>query len=189
MDPGENHHENEKKTESCAADGGLPVGMAGGRGLSARQLALADASGARAAAGIGCGKGRFTVETAAAGAGYVLFVAVERVQEALVVAMEKARELGLRNVFLWTSMWPALKNALPPVSWTACSSTSAIPGPGKKNAKRRLTHRGFLEKYSRVLTPGDKFTSKRTMRLCFNFPWRSSRPWTSRSSGSDLEFA
>ena len=51
MDPGENHHENEKKTESCAADGGLPVGMAGGRGLSARQLALADASGARAAAG------------------------------------------------------------------------------------------------------------------------------------------
>ena len=47
MDPGENHHENEKKTESCAADGGLPVGMAGGRGLSARQLALADAPGAR----------------------------------------------------------------------------------------------------------------------------------------------
>ena len=31
MDPGENHHENEKKTESCAADGGLPVGMAGAR--------------------------------------------------------------------------------------------------------------------------------------------------------------
>ena len=69
MDPGENHHENEKKTESCAADGGLPVGMAGGRGLSARQLALADAAGARAAAGDRLRQGKVHGRDGCAGAG------------------------------------------------------------------------------------------------------------------------
>lgn len=69
MDPGENHHENEKKTESCAADGGLPVGMAGGRGLSARKLALADAAGARAAAGDRLRQGKVHGRDGCAGAG------------------------------------------------------------------------------------------------------------------------
>ena len=47
---------------------------------------------------IGCGKGKFTVETAALEPD-VLFVAVERVQEALVLAMEKALSMGLKNVY------------------------------------------------------------------------------------------
>ena len=38
---------------------------------------------------LGCGKGRFTAETAAAEPG-VLFCAVERVADAMVVAMERA---------------------------------------------------------------------------------------------------
>ena len=47
---------------------------------------------------VGCGKGKFTVETAALEPD-VLFVAVERVQEALVLAMEKALSMGLKNVY------------------------------------------------------------------------------------------
>ncbi len=47
---------------------------------------------------LGCGKGRFTCETALAEP-EVLFVAVERVPDAMVMAMERARYLGLRNVF------------------------------------------------------------------------------------------
>ena len=46
---------------------------------------------------IGCGKGRFTVETAAAEPD-VLFVAIERVADAMVIAMERANEMGLANV-------------------------------------------------------------------------------------------
>ena len=46
---------------------------------------------------IGCGKGRFTVETAAAGPD-VLFVAIERVADAMVIAMERANEQGIANV-------------------------------------------------------------------------------------------
>ena len=47
---------------------------------------------------VGCGKGKFTAETAQANPD-VLLIAVERCREAVVVAMEKARDLGLTNVF------------------------------------------------------------------------------------------
>ena len=47
---------------------------------------------------VGCGKGKFTAETAQANPD-VLLIAVERCREAMVVAMEKAREMGLTNVF------------------------------------------------------------------------------------------
>ena len=47
---------------------------------------------------LGCGKGRFTAETAAAEPD-VLFIAVEKVPDAMVVAMERAAKAGLHNVF------------------------------------------------------------------------------------------
>ena len=47
---------------------------------------------------VGCGKGKFTAETAAANPD-VLLIAVERCREAMVVAMEKAQNMGLKNVF------------------------------------------------------------------------------------------
>ena len=45
---------------------------------------------------LGCGKGRFTCQTAAADPD-VLFIAVERVPDAMVMAMEKARSLPRRS--------------------------------------------------------------------------------------------
>ena len=47
---------------------------------------------------VGCGKGKFTAETAEAKPD-VLLIAVERCREAMVVAMEKAQSMGLKNVF------------------------------------------------------------------------------------------
>ena len=47
---------------------------------------------------VGCGKGKFTAETAQANPD-VLMIAVERCREAMVVAMEKAMAMGLKNVF------------------------------------------------------------------------------------------
>lgn len=47
---------------------------------------------------VGCGKGKFTAETAQANPD-VLLIAVERCREAMVVAMEKARDMELKNVF------------------------------------------------------------------------------------------
>ena len=47
---------------------------------------------------LGCGKGRFTAGTAAAEPD-VLFIAVEMVPDAMVVAMERCMNAGLKNVF------------------------------------------------------------------------------------------
>ena len=47
---------------------------------------------------LGCGKGRFTAETAAQNPN-VLYLAVERVPDAMIVAMERCAQLGLTNVF------------------------------------------------------------------------------------------
>ena len=51
---------------------------------------------------VGCGKGKFTVETAAAEPD-VLLIAIERVPDALVLAMESAMRMELKNVF--SSLW------------------------------------------------------------------------------------
>ncbi|MDE7218222.1 MAG: methyltransferase domain-containing protein [Oscillospiraceae bacterium] len=47
---------------------------------------------------LGCGKGRFTAENARQEPD-VLFIAIEKVPDALVVAMERAMTLELKNVF------------------------------------------------------------------------------------------
>ena len=73
---------------------------------------------------LGCGKGRFTAETAAAEPD-VLLIAVEKVPDAMVVAMERA----CTTCSLWTATPPACRTSSPPARWTASISTSAIPGP------------------------------------------------------------
>ena len=61
---------------------------------------------------LGCGKGRFTAQTAAAHP-EDLYVAVERVPDAMVIAMERCRDMGLTNVFLLTATPPASATTLP----------------------------------------------------------------------------
>ncbi len=99
---------------------------------------------------VGCGKGKFTVETAEANPD-VLFLAVECVQEAMLLGMERALQMGLKNLY-FLSIDAALledyfeENELDLIYLNFCD-----PWPRKKNAKRRLTFRTFLEKYKKVL--------------------------------------
>lgn len=101
---------------------------------------------------IGCGKGKFTVEMAAL---YpeVLFIAVERVKEALVLAMEKALTMGLRNVYFLSVDAQELDQLFAPGEADRIYLNFCDPWPRSKNAKRRLTYHSFLEKYRAVLRP------------------------------------
>ena len=101
---------------------------------------------------IGCGKGKFTVETAQANP-HILLIAIERCREAMVMAMEKAKAMELKNVW-FVDMDVA--------NMAACFATGEIdrmfinfpdPWPRSKNAKRRLTHRNFLAIYRQVIRP------------------------------------
>ena len=99
----------------------------------------------------------------------MLLIAMERVPDAMVVAMEKARELDLRNVFFVDIDVARIEDCFAPGELDGMYINFCDPWPRKKNAKRRLTHRGFLEKYSRVLTPGGQIHFKTDNAPLFQF--------------------
>ena len=99
---------------------------------------------------VGCGKGKFTAETAAANPD-VLLIAVERCREAMVVAMEKAQAMNLTNVFFIDMDVANMEDIFGPGEIDRLFINFPDPWPRKKNAKRRLTHRGVLDKYCRCV--------------------------------------
>lgn len=123
-------------------------------------------------------QGRFTCETAAAEP-EVLFVAVERVPDAMVMAMERARDLGLRNVFFVDADAAGLPDFFAPGEVDRLYINFCDPWPTKRHAKRRLTHRNFLLKYRQVLPDGGRSTLRPTTPACLPFPWRSFLPGAS----------
>ena len=108
---------------------------------------------------IGCGKGKFTVETAAAEPD-VLLIAVERVKEALVLAMEKALSMGLKNVYFISLDAAELETFFAPGEIDLLYLNFCDPWPRSKNAKRRLTYHTFLDKYRTVVKPGGELHFK-----------------------------
>ena len=99
---------------------------------------------------VGCGKGKFTVETAAAEPD-ILLIAVERVQEAMLLGMEKALSMGLKNVFFLSLDAEELEEYFAEGEIDLLYINFCDPWPRKKNAKRRLTYRTFLEKYRKII--------------------------------------
>ena len=108
---------------------------------------------------VGCGKGKFTAETAAANPD-VLLIAVERCREAMVVAMEKAQSMGLGNVFFIDMDVANIEEIFAGEEIDRLFINFPDPWPRKKNAKRRLTHRSFLDKYCRVIRLGGEIHFK-----------------------------
>ena len=108
---------------------------------------------------IGCGKGRFTVETARLHPS-TLFVAVERVADAMVIAMERARQLELRNVFFIDADAARLRDYFAPGEVDRIYLNFSDPWPSNRHAKRRLTHTDFLMRYRLVLREGGQIHFK-----------------------------
>ena len=117
---------------------------------------------------VGCGKGKFTAETAQANPD-VLLIAVERCREAMVVAMEKAQGMGLTNVFFIDMDVANIEEIFGGFEIDRLFINFPDPWPRKKNAKRRLTHRGFLDKYCRVVCQGGEIHYKTDNAPLFEF--------------------
>ena len=117
---------------------------------------------------LGCGKGRFTAGTAAAEPD-VLFVAVEMVPDAMVVAMERCAAEGLRNVRFIDANANILPEFFAPGEVDRIYINFCDPWPKKRHAKRRLTHVGFLEKYRRLLKKPGELHFKTDNRPLFDF--------------------
>ena len=117
---------------------------------------------------VGCGKGKFTAETAQANPD-VLLIAVERCREAMVVAMEKAQSMGLKNVYYIDMDVAKIEEIFERGEMDRLFINFPDPWPRKKNAKRRLTHRGFLDKYCRTVREGGEIHFKTDNAPLFEF--------------------
>ena len=105
---------------------------------------------------IGCGKGNFACGMAAAHP-EINLIAMERVADVACLALEKARDCADTRP---DNLRFLIGNAEAITEWFAPHSIACIylnfsdPWPKKGHAKRRLTHRLFLERYRQVLAPG-----------------------------------
>ena len=117
---------------------------------------------------VGCGKGKFTAETAAAEP-EVLLIAMERVPEAMVMAMEKVKNMGLKNVFCIGEGVGRVAELFAPGEVDLLYINFCDPWPHKKHAPRRLTHADFLNLYRKILRPGSEIHFKTDNANLFDF--------------------
>ena len=108
---------------------------------------------------IGCGKGRFTVETAAAAPG-TLFVAIEKVRDAMIIAMERVNEQGLENVRFIDGDAAKLTEMFAPGELSRIYINFCDPWPKSRDAKFRLTAPNFLRRYASLLSEGGEIHFK-----------------------------
>ena len=92
-----------------------------------------------------------------------------QVPDALVVAMERAMALDLKNVFFVVGDAALLPDYFAPGEADLIYINFCDPWPPKGQAKRRLTHRGFLETYRKVLRPGGQVHFKTDNQPLFEF--------------------
>lgn len=105
---------------------------------------------------IGCGKGNFACGMAKKYPD-VNFIAVERVADVCCIALEKAmaarEEREGDNLRFLIGDARILAENVKPASLDCIYLNFSDPWPKKGHAKRRLTHRGFLEIYKDLLKP------------------------------------
>ena len=117
---------------------------------------------------VGCGKGKFTAELAALHP-EILLVAMERVPETMVMAMEKVKLAGLKNVFFVGEDVARVEEIFAPGEVERLYINFCDPWPHKKHAPRRLTHEIFLKKYQSILAPGGAIHFKTDNEGLFQF--------------------
>ncbi len=108
---------------------------------------------------IGCGKGAFVTELSRRNPD-VSIIAVERVSDVLLMAMEKADREGCKNIAFSNENAEKIDILLPEKSVDKLFLNFSDPWPRKKNAKRRLTSPLFLERYKKILKDGARISFK-----------------------------
>ena len=117
---------------------------------------------------IGCGKGRFTAETAKA-VPRALIAAVEKDQNAMVMAMERVMAEGLENVRFLDMDAQGLREIFAPEELDVIYINFPDPWPRAREAKHRLTSPLFLPVYRELLKPGGRVEFKTDQAPLFDW--------------------
>lgn len=121
---------------------------------------------------IGCGKGKFICETAAKNA-RLNFIAVEKISNVLIEALERAKAEGLENVYFLNCAAEVLEKYVPNGAIEKIYLNFSNPLPKEGYKKQRLTHPRFLEIYKRLLRNGGKIIQKTDDESFFDFSLES----------------
>ena len=117
---------------------------------------------------IGCGKGRFTSGTAKSNPD-ILLIGLEVEAAAIVVAMERCMDLNPSNAYFIRADAGQLDQFFAPGEVDQIYLNFSDPWPGNRHAKRRLTHRNFLQIYRKILKPGGRIEFKTDNQDLFDF--------------------
>ena len=117
---------------------------------------------------MGCGKGQFTAGTAAANH-ECLLVALEKVPNAMVTAMERVLSEGIENVRFVDTDVVNLPSIFEPGEVSVVYINFPDPWPRKKEIKHRLTAPAFLAMYWNLLPVGGRIEYKTDQRWLFDW--------------------
>ena len=117
---------------------------------------------------IGCGKGDFIIGTAKQHPEYN-YIAMERVPDVILCAMEKCAAEGLSNIRFFIGNAARLTEYLGADEIDALYLNFSDPWPKSGHEKRRLTYRSFLSLYQTVLRPGGCLMFKTDNRGLFDY--------------------
>jgi len=121
---------------------------------------------------IGCGKGKFITETAALNPDINL-IAVEKCLDVLVLALEKVKAAGLKNVKFAAGDASLLSQIDSKTRCEIIYINFCDPWMRSGYAKRRLTHANFLSIYKKLLRPGGAVHFKTDNQRLFEFSLNS----------------
>lgn len=121
---------------------------------------------------IGCGKGSF-VKGMAQMHPEINFIAIEKVEDVIVMAMEKVMAADLSNVRFMDLDAEKIEDFFERGEIKRIYLNFSDPWKKKKQAKRRLTHKNFLDRYKKVLNIGDYIWFKTDNKQLFEFSLNS----------------
>lgn len=121
---------------------------------------------------IGCGKGDFIIGTAKQHPEYN-YIAMERVPDVILCAMEKCAQEGLSNVRFYIGNAANLEEYIGENEIDALYLNFSDPWPKAGHEKRRLTYQSFLFLYQRILKKGAPLAFKTDNRGLFDYSLES----------------
>lgn len=117
---------------------------------------------------IGMGAGRFSTAKAADNRN-LNYIGIEKQEELIKQAIQKSHILNLNNIkFLWINA-DVLETVFSENEVSHLHLNFSDPWPKNKHAKRRLTHRNYLNKYRHIIQPGGLLEVKTDNSALFEF--------------------
>lgn len=136
---------------------------------------------------IGCGKGRFTAGTAKENPD-VMLLALEKVEDAMVIGMELVDGEGISNVRFISIDALELREIFAQGEVSRIFLNFCDPWPKSRDAKHRLTAPGFLRSYADILPESGEIHFKTDNRPLFDWSLEqlAAEGWELREVTNDL---